>query len=332
MHDISTYLEKLIVQNRDFTYKHTIDDTTFKEYNISLINIDVYFKESTYKTQPLLIGNHEDLKKLSIDLWNQCTKDWINNSIENNSCYSLKNNLLVPEMTKLVTKNLGKVLDVGSYNGEILYLINKTKDINIKEYIGVDLINQESITLYPLANNQKYIQQDIFKYAETKEKFDTIFLSMTLLNIIDIDKVLIKLLNLINVNGSLYIADINSEAYQAKGFYYKDNNEWYLKQIFKEDQVFFTLKKLSKNFHTIHCHHPINLYRNILEQNNMHIIDDIVIGPQKNEIIQYCKNSEYRNKVIKKMAKYMKYPCFHLIKAKKITNQRRPIKKPKTDF
>jgi len=315
MHNVSKYIENLMVKNRDFSYDYKIDDRIFKKYNVLLVDINIHFKKSIYKTQPILIGSYQDLKKLSIHLWNQCANEWNIKSIENNSCYSLKNNVLIPALSNIIESDLGKVLDIGSYNGELLYLIKKTKKLNIEEYIGIDLIEQDLINLYPISKKQKYIQQDISEYTKQEEKFDTILLSMTLLNIIKIDKTLPTILKLLKKNGKIYIADINSKAYQAIGFYYKKNNEWHLKQIFKNNQIFYTLKKLSKNCYSIHCFHHTNLYRNILEQYNMNVIDDFFVGPNKNEIIKHCININYQNKIIKKMAKYIKYPCFHIIKA-----------------
>lgn len=318
MNEITTYINNIIIQDRDFVYKSYIDSETFKNYNISLINLDITFNETIYKTQPIVYGDINNLKKLSAYLWNQLAQDWLTKPIENSTCYSLKNDILIPELSNMINGSLGKVLDIGSYDGEILYLIQKYKDLNIYEYIGVDIINKDSIELKELTQNQEYVQEDIDTYLDSGEIFDTVFLSMTLLNIFDIEKLFYKISKILTKNGRIYIADINSDSYQARGFFYKKNNEWFLKEIFQENKVFYSLKKLSKKFHTIHAHHPKKLYRTILEQNNMTIQHDYVKGPSKNDILKKCENIKYQKKILNKMSKYIKYPCFHFITAKKL--------------
>lgn len=319
MRKIIQYIENLMIKDRDFEYSINIDIDTFKDYEIFIVNIDIFFKDKIFKTQPILYGHKKKLQLLSIYLWNQLSTDWIDKPIENNSCYSLKNDILIPELANKFETELGNVLDIGSYNGEILYLAQNIKNMNINKYIGVDIIDSKNIKLYPITENRRYIQQDIHDFLEiNKHSFKTIVISMTLLNIIDINYFFKQISIISNIDTKIHIVDINSDSYQAKGFYYKENDEWFLKKIFNSNKIFFTLKKLSKHHHTIHCHHPKNLYNDLLKKYNFIIEYDYVKGVNKKELISQCLDEKYQKRMIKKMSKYTKYPCFHFIGVKRV--------------
>lgn len=113
-------------------------------------------------------------------------------------------------------------------------LIEKQKNISVMEYgcgtglIGFDLCSEcnkmvlidsneeminiikEKIKLFKI-NNVTPIQLDLTKEPYKKEKFDLIFISLTLHHIIDIEDIIKKFYNLLNDNGSLCIIDLDKE-------------------------------------------------------------------------------------------------------------------------
>lgn len=294
----------------DFSYK--IDKLSFANFGIKLLQIKVEIENICFELQPILVGNQCDIFQLSKYLWKKIGNAWQGGISEYSISrkYSLKNNILIPAIVKLLPTNLGVLIDIGSFSTSIL----KSSSYRINKIICIDYIKQD---ISDIGESQSFLVSDSAKLSIKSNSIDSIICSMSLLNFIYIYDSLFEINRVLKNNGVLIIADINSNYYKATGVFFKKNNLWKFRRIIFTDKIFFTLKNMSKTMLSVHCYHQYNLYTQFLISNGYKIENDFSIGSDIKSIKSTIDDSKEQKRIIKKMEKDITFPCFHLIKANK---------------
>lgn len=151
-------------------------------------------------------------------VWHEYTKNMF---LSNKSkIWSFFNKKRLDLTNKYVTKYLkrGNVLDIGSYDGFVIYDLLKNKSlIKVNEINFLDLYNDsKSEVLGMIKNNQKIFQKKypkmnfniIKKTAEEiteKEKYDNVFVFETLEHVENEEKVIENISKALKTNGLLFV-------------------------------------------------------------------------------------------------------------------------------
>lgn len=166
--------------------------------------------------------------------------DWVNHP--NGSILKIYSNLIK-----------GNVLDFGCNHGACTFLLCDNKQVN--KIIGIDL-NKDSLDV-ALNTKKKYSNCNIdficsnILDIELEEKFDTIVSFHTLEHIYpdDIDFVLTKLFNSLNINGFFIVSIPYEKAFDDGSQHVAFYNENTLSKLFEKNK-FITIECLNDNRHS----------------------------------------------------------------------------------
>jgi ubiquinone/menaquinone biosynthesis C-methylase UbiE len=293
-------------------YDFTIDSTSYRSYGLEVANIIVDVNGCVFEMQPILIGDTNAIEALSSDLWLEQSKVWDNETKTDafGESFTLKRNILIPELTKICDRYLGDILDIGSYDGSITFAA--VAKSNIASYIGVDII--------PVSNslnidNIRFITSSATDIPLSSSSCDTIISSMTLLNIVSVNKVFEEIDRIARKNSRVIIVDIDSRFYEALGVYYIDRDDVYFKPVFRSDRSFFSLKKISGHVPAVHCFHPYSLYPTSLEKYGFIIEQNYSVGPSAEQLMAASRSNTEYIQLLQDFMNVIKYPCFHFIVA-----------------
>lgn len=146
--------------------------------------------------------------------YNELHKIWDSAHFGGSPTYMVRKILLKKEIEKVLRKKRNiSVLDIGCGTGDYIEIFNNY-GVN---YLGVDLSSYAIDKLKIKYPEMSFICGDIFK-VELDKKFDVIFLSEVLEHIIDEQKLLKKINNLLKTNGVLIL----SVPYDPKLWSYSD--------------------------------------------------------------------------------------------------------------
>lgn len=305
------YIKKLVAYPH---YDVTIDSTSFRSHEIEVAYVTVDINGSVCETQPILIGEIDAIESLSRDLWLEQSKIWDNETKTDTSgeSFTLKRNVLIPELARLCNKYLGDILDIGSYDGSITF--TAIDEGNIGSYTGVDIIPVDNTFL---KENIRFVTASVIDIPVCDNSFDTIISSMTLLNIVKISRSFDEINRIARESSTIIIVDTDSRFYEALGIYYVERENLCFQPVFHPDEPFFSLKKISGHVPAVHCYHPHPLYPSLLKQHGFSIEQDYSVGVSTDQLREASINDMEYSQLLQTFSKDSKYPCFRFIVAKR---------------